>query len=120
MSIIRPGNYLSKDDMFKYLLLAFLQLGKKTVRDNVKIIKTDESNLKLERFRRQNNFFKKFIKYERNYLSLEPLDEDHKQLGGRLKVYTKEFNFSLLQAFQYNQYGYYTNDRLVFAQFKNK
>lgn len=84
------------------------------------MIKTDERNLKFERFRRQNNFFKKFIKYERNFLSLEPLDEDNKQLGGRLNVYTKEFNFSLLKAFQYHQYGYYTADRLVFAQFSSK
>ena len=78
------------------------------------------NNLKLERFRRQNNFFKRFIKYERNYLTLEPIDENNKLLGGRLKVYTKEFNFSLLKSFQYNQHGYYTGDRLVFAQFVNK
>ncbi len=65
------------------------------------------------------SFFKKFTKYERNYLSLDFLEEDNHQLGGKLTVSTNEWNFSQLASHNYNQYGYFTDDKLVFGKFIN-
>lgn len=69
---------------------------------------------------RQGRLFNKFDKYERNYINLNYIDEENKRLGGTVKVYTKEFDFALLKPHYYYQYGYFTLDRLVFAQFNTK
>ena len=64
--------------------------------------------------------FKKFVKYERNTLTFDYIDENNKQIGGKVKVVTDEINFSLIRHFNYTQYGYFTNDRLVYAKFDTK
>lgn len=42
MSIIRPGNYLS---IFNYIYIAYLTVGKKTIKDNLKFIKTESPSV---------------------------------------------------------------------------
>ena len=118
MTSIRCGNYLSK---FK-LILAYINIGKKTFRDNLKFFNSTNNNtLKLERVqRRYDTFFKRFTKYERNTLSFNYLDENNKQVGGKLKVDTQEINLSMLRAFNYQQFGYFTSDKLVFARFNTE
>ncbi len=64
--------------------------------------------------------FKKFNKYERNFLSLDYIDEGNRQIGGKLKVHTSEFNLSQLATYNYNQFGYFTDDKLVFAKFDSE
>lgn len=63
---------------------------------------------------------KKFNKYERNFLAFNFIDDKHHQLGGKLKVHTNEFNFAQLKSHSYYQYGYFTDDKLVFAKFNTK
>jgi hypothetical protein len=48
---------------------------------------------------------------------LNYLDDNNKQIGGKLKVMTHEFNISMLRSFSYLQFGYFTHDKLVFAKF---
>ena len=76
----------------------------------------------LRRIRRRDDtkLFKKFIKYERNFLTFTLLDEANPILGGKVKVETSEINFSQLRMHNYNQVGYFTDDKIVFAQFKEK
>ena len=64
--------------------------------------------------------FKKFVKYERNFLTFDFLDKDNKQIGGKIKVQTSEINLSQLATYNYRQYVYFTGARLVFAKFDSE
>ena len=48
------------------------------------------------------------------------IDQTNPQIGGSLKVHTKEWNFSQLFTTSYIQYGYFTDDKLVFGNFNNR
>jgi hypothetical protein len=64
--------------------------------------------------------FKNFNKWERCSLNLQFVDPNNKNVGGVLKVDTNEFNFSQLSSHHYTQYGYFTDDKLVFGKFDSK
>lgn len=115
MTTIRAGKYISKINN-----TAFLPYGKKTLKDSLVLTKTNDSTLNFTRFRRRydSTIFKNIIKYETNSLKLNYIDNDHKELGGRVKVYTREFNVANLQPYSYYMYGYFNRDELVFAKFR--
>lgn len=69
--------------------------------------------------RTNNGYFGYFNKLEDNTVSLNYLDVNNKQVGGTVRVDTKEINFSQLSTMSYAQHGYFTEDKLVFAQFDN-
>ena len=48
------------------------------------------------------------------------LDSNNNNLGGTVKVVTREFNFSLMRPFFFTQYGFYTPEKLVFGRFTTK
>lgn len=64
--------------------------------------------------------FKTFNKWETNVLKLDHLDEENKQLGGKLNVWTSEWNFSHLNRHSYRQFGYFTDDKLVFGKYRTQ
>jgi hypothetical protein len=76
------------------------------------------SNRRIRR-RADSYLFKKFVKYERNYLSFNYLDESHPQLGGKINVETNEINFSQFRSHTLQQVGYFTDDKIVFVQFNS-
>jgi hypothetical protein len=58
-----------------------------------------------------------FNKLEDNNLTFNFVDENNKQVGGTVRVDTKEFRFSTLSTLSYAQHGYFTEDKIVFAKF---
>lgn len=50
-------------------------------------------------------------------MTLNYIDANNKQVGGTVRVDTKEFNFSQLSTLSYAQHGYFTEDKIVFAKF---
>jgi len=70
--------------------------------------------------RTNNGYFGHFNKLEDNTISLNYLDINNKQVGGTVRVDTREINFSLLSTMSYSQHGYFNEDKLVFAQFNQK
>ncbi len=99
------------------------------MRVNIKLIKS-EQNIKIEQTfyfnfvrsirRVQNSLLGRLVEYERNTLYLNYIDDSNKNLGGVIKAKTSEFNFSMLRLFNYNQFGYFTDDRIVFGKYINK
>ena len=69
--------------------------------------------------RTSSGYFGHFNKLEDNTVSLNYLDKDNKQVGGTVRVDTKEFNLSMMSSKIYSQHGYFNEDKLVFAQFDN-
>ncbi len=67
--------------------------------------------------RTNTKLFGYFNKLEDNTLTLNYIDTNNKQVGGTIRVDTKELNFSQLSTFSYAQHGYFSEDRLVFAKF---
>ena len=68
--------------------------------------------------RTRNGILGYFNKLEDNTISLNYLDANNKQVGGTVRVETREFNFSQLGLYNYSQHGYFNEDKLVFAQFE--
>ena len=60
------------------------------------------------------------MKYEANSLFLTPIDAERPEIGGKIKCNTKELNFSQLTLRNYNQFGFYTPEKLVFGKFLTK
>jgi len=58
-----------------------------------------------------------FNKLEDNTLTLNYIDAKNKQVGGTVLVKTRELNFNMLSTTSYNQHGYFTEDKIVFANF---
>lgn len=47
------------------------------------------------------------------------LDQNKKQIGGKVKAHTKEFNVSQLRPYEYQTFGYFNNNKIVLAKFKD-
>ncbi len=67
--------------------------------------------------RTKTSLFGFFNKLEDNYLTLNYIDDNNKQVGGTIRVDTREYNFSQLSTMSYSQHGYFTEDKIVFAYF---
>jgi hypothetical protein len=74
----------------------------------------------LIRQRYDSYLFRNFIKWEHSTFTKTPIDERDPNMGGKITITTKEFNFSMMKLFVFNQFGYYTNDKLVFGKFKKE
>lgn len=103
------------------LILAFLPFGKNTVKDSVSIVRKSEDLWNLTRFRQISDslFFRNIIKYEKSSLVFQYLDPSKKQIGGKVKAHTKEFNVSQLRPYEYHTFGYFNNYKIVLAKFKD-
>jgi len=70
--------------------------------------------------RTNTKLFGYFNKLEDNNLTLTYIDPNNKQVGGTVRVDTKEVNFSQLSTLSYAQHGYFNEDKIVFATFNKE
>lgn len=135
MSLIRPGKYLSKNFSILFNLKSIYKFWKKyfqrffklrifkgfsTLKNQVIYLIANLLIYLFSRLRTNNGYLSYFNKLEDNTVSFNYLDGNNKQVGGTVRVDTREFNFSRLATMSYSQHGYFTEDKLVFAQFDNK
>lgn len=95
----------------------FIKLG----RMSLYISNVTATNLKFRHLRRRcdSKLFRNFVKYENTKITFNPISDKDPNIGGTVAVVTREFNFSMMKFFLFNQYGYYTHDKLVFGKFAN-
>lgn len=72
------------------------------------------------RQRCDSKIFRNYIKYEESQITFTPINKEDPSIGGTIQLITREFNFSMFRYFVFNQYGYYTQDKLVFGKFNKE
>lgn len=86
------------------------------------ISKKSELTWKISKIRNYSgsNLFRNYVKYENSLINFQYLDETNKSIGGKVSSLTTEYNLSQLKIYNFNDFGYFNNEKIVLGRFKDK